>query len=79
MKLALSWDIPLCRPHIKEILGWKYRLHVQGRMSAEKETSLLALHCAVGQKVATIINTAMGNSYPKKRKNLHTLYCHSFL
>jgi hypothetical protein len=39
MKVAIFCDIAQCIPHVKQSFGGTYHLHLQGRKSAEQETS----------------------------------------
>jgi hypothetical protein len=42
MKIAIFWDIPPCSPYLNQRFGGMYHLHLQGRKSAEQETSVRA-------------------------------------
>jgi hypothetical protein len=39
MKTANFWDIAPCSPYMNRRFGGTYHFHVQGRKSAEQETS----------------------------------------
>jgi hypothetical protein len=39
MKYALFWDIEPCSPYMSRRFGGLYHLHLQGRKSAEQDTS----------------------------------------
>jgi hypothetical protein len=42
MKVAIFWDIASCSPYMKQRFVVTYHLHLQGRKSADYETSVLA-------------------------------------
>jgi hypothetical protein len=42
MEAPIFWDIAPCSPYIKRRFGGMYHLHLQGKITAEQETSVLA-------------------------------------
>jgi hypothetical protein len=42
MKVVFFWDTAPCSPYVNRCFRGTYHLHLQGRKSAEQETSLLA-------------------------------------
>jgi hypothetical protein len=42
MIISFLWDIGVCNPYMNRRFGGTYHLHLQGRKSAEQETSVRA-------------------------------------
>jgi hypothetical protein len=40
MDVAIFWDIEPCSPHVNRRFEGAYRFHLQGRKSAEQDTSV---------------------------------------
>jgi hypothetical protein len=57
MNVAMSLDIAPCSPYANRHFGRTYRLHLQGRKSAEEETSMqqVARHCLVSFSLDNLI------------------------
>jgi hypothetical protein len=71
LKIAIFWDIAPCSPYMNRRFGGTYHFHLQGRKSAEQETSvrvggrfMYGLHGAISHKTADFITTAVRTSYP---------------
>jgi hypothetical protein len=54
MDVAIIWDIAPCSPYMSIRFRGTYRLHLQGRKSAEQETSVLACGGQLGSRVLCI-------------------------
>jgi hypothetical protein len=53
--VAIFWDVALYSPNVNRRFGGTYRLHHQGKKSAEQETSVqqVARPCAMSQRMST--------------------------
>jgi hypothetical protein len=47
MKVTVLWDIAPCSPYMNQRFGGMYYFLVQGRKSADRETSVLSIRTAL--------------------------------